>query len=178
MSAAATHAITWRVATSPSGSVEWGTPPAVYAALDQQYHFTLDAAAAPINAKHIRHLTKDVDALGLDWSGETVFCNPPYGRDLGRWVRKGLYEAVERSRGAVVVMLLPARTDVAWFHDYVLPHGEVRFIRGRLGYTRGGASRRARAPFASMVVVFRPGCRFRGVVRGQLLFPFLEKVPT
>lgn len=172
--AAATHAITWRVATMPPGSADWATPLAIYEALDREFRFTLDAAAAAPNAKHIRYVSKDTDALRIPWTGERVFCNPPYGRGLDAWLRKALHEATEN--GALIVMLVPARTDVSWFHDIVLPHAEVRFIRGRLSYTlRPGA--RGRAPFASMVVVFRPGSRFAGDSRAQMLFPFLPRRP-
>lgn len=157
-----------------AGSVEWATPPAIYEALDREFEFTLDAAAAASNAKHVRYVAKDTDALTIAWTGERVFCNPPYGLNLGAWVGKGLEEASDR--GALVVMLLPARTDVSWFHDIVLPHAEIRFIRGRLGYRRGGAAS-GRAPFASMVVIFRPGLKHTGTSRPQLLFPFLARTP-
>lgn len=175
--AAATHAISWRVATLAPGTAEWATPPAIYAALDQEFRFTLDAAAAQFNAKHIRYVDRDTDALSIPWTGERVFCNPPYGREMAAWVRKALLEATER--GALVVMLLPARTDTSWFHEVVLPHAEIRFIRGRLSYTlRAPASRTGRAPFASMVAIFRPGLRLAGNGKRQLLFPFLSKRPT
>jgi phage N-6-adenine-methyltransferase len=173
IAAAATHAISWRVSTSPGANVEWGSPPAIYMALDQEFDFTLDAAAGALNAKHIRYVQKDTDALRISWAGERVFCNPPYGRGLGSWVRKALLEASEH--GALVVMLLPARTDVSWFHEVVLPHAEIRFIRGRLSYTLGAPARSGRSPFASMVVVFHPGAKWNGPERAQLLFPFLPK---
>lgn len=172
--AAATHALRWHAATLRPGAVEWATPPAIYEALDREFKFTLDAAASVGNAKHVRYVTKDTDALDVAWAGERVFCNPPYGLNLGAWVAKSLLEASEHN--ALVVMLLPARTDVAWFHDVVLPHGEIRFIRGRLGYQLGGRVS-GRAPFASMVVVFRPGVKHTGTSRPQLLFPFLPKRP-
>lgn len=158
--AAATHAITWRASTVASGSAEWATPPAIYAALDQEFGFTLDAAASAINAKHVRYVAKDTDALAISWRGERVFCNPPYGRVLGSWIRKALH-AVDEDGAELVVLLLPARTDVAWFHELVLPRCEIRFIRGRLNYTRGGGGR-CNAPFASMVVVVRPGAPLPG----------------
>lgn len=168
--AAATHALTWRIATRPPGSAEWATPPAIYEALDHEFRFTLDAAAAAINAKHVRYVAKDVDALAIAWAGERVFCNPPYGRRLERWVRKAVHETSDGEAEAVV-MLLPARTDTIWFHTIVLPRAEVRFIRGRLSYTLGGTGHRA--PFASMVAIFRRGVP--GASRPQLLFPFLPR---
>jgi len=175
-SAAATHATRWKVATLLPGAVEWATPPAIYAALDQEFKFTLDAAAADFNAQHVRYFDRDTDALTASWAGERVFCNPPYGKGMTLWVRKALLEATEH--GALVVMLLPARTDTSWFHEVVLPHAEIRFIRGRLSYTLGApATRRGRAPFASFVAVFRPGLKLGGNGKRQLLFPFLSKVP-
>jgi site-specific DNA-methyltransferase (adenine-specific) len=175
-SAAATHATRWKAATLLPGAVEWATPPAIYAALDQEFKFTLDAAAADFNAQHVRYYDRDTDALTAPWAGERVFCNPPYGKGLAAWVQKALLEAAEH--GALVVMLLPARTDTYWFHDVVLPNAEIRFIRGRLSYTlQAPASRRGRAPFASFVAVFRPGLKLAGNGKRQLLFPFLSKAP-
>lgn len=84
--------------------------------------------------------------------GQRVFCNPPYGRSLKEWVRKCYTEGLKE--GTVVVMLIPARTDTQYFHDYIQHRSEVRFIRGRLkfGEAENGA------PFPSMIVVYRaPG---------------------
>jgi len=177
VSAAATHAIGWRVQTTAAATVDWGTPPALYLALDREFGFTIDIAADPSMAKHVRFLTKETDALGVSWRGERVFCNPPYGRQIDRWMRKGFHEASEH--GALVVFLVPARTGNAWFHDYALPHAEIRFIRGRLSYQRNGqvTGRQHRCPFDSCVVIFRPGSRFQGrIEQQQLLMPFLPRV--
>jgi len=78
----------------------------------------------------------------------TVWCNPPYGRQIGKWVEKAYNESLQ---GATVVMLLPARTDTKWFHDFIYGKAEIRFIRGRLKF---GDSKNS-APFPSMVIVFR-----------------------
>ena len=75
--------------------------------------------------------------------------NPPYGRKIGAWVQKA-YESAHS--GALVVCLLPARSDTEWFHRYVTRASEVRFLRGRLRF--GGGEHPA--PFPSVVVVFRP----------------------
>ena len=80
--------------------------------------------------------------------GQTVWLNPPYGRGIGKWVQKAYEEA--QKPGTVVVCLLPARTDTAWFHDYCRK-GKITFIRGRLKF---GGSKNS-APFPSMVVEFR-----------------------
>lgn len=172
--AAAVRAHTWSVSTRDPSSVEWATPPAIYRALDLEFDFTLDAAAAEGNAKHVVRFTKDTDALRASWAAERVFCNPPYGREMGPWVQKALTEASEH--GALVVMLLPARTGNAWFHDFVLPNAEIRFIRGRLGYSLRVGARNSRAPFDSMVVIFRPGCRGQGNSTEQRLLPFMPRV--
>lgn len=81
--------------------------------------------------------------------GERVFCNPPYGREIGKWVQKSFEES--KKKNTLVVMLIPARTDTKYFHDYIYGKAEVRFIRGRLKF--GNA--KTAAPFPSMVVIFR-----------------------
>jgi phage N-6-adenine-methyltransferase len=171
---AATHSQGWRVSTSISARENWGTPPAIYLPLDREFQFTLDVAADGNNAQHIRFLTKDTDALTVSWAGECVFCNPPYGRQITRWLRKAILERDENQ--VTSVFLVPARTSNAWFHDLVLPHAaEVRFIRGRLSFTidRQPVRRKGGAPFASMVLVFRPGVRVVPVA--QLLMPFVAR---
>lgn len=170
--AAATHSISWRVSTSSAVHTTWTTPPALYLALDQEFHFTIDVAAADATAQCDRYFTKEDDALCQSWSGERVFCNPPYGRELERWISKAVVEAQEG--GALVCMVLPARTGNRWFHQHCLPHGEVRFIRGRLGFSVGAHSR-SRAPFDSMVVVFRPYRIGEGHIRTQPTFPGFDR---
>lgn len=133
-----------------SARSDWETPPELYAALNTEFRFDLDAAASPDNAKCPRFYSEAEDGLTQPWQG-SVWCNPPYGRDVGRWVQRG-YEAA-RDGKATVVMLLPARTDTRWFHDYIWSYRwvEVRFIRGRLKFV--GA--KDAAPFPSMVVIWR-----------------------
>ena len=125
---------------------EWYTPQWLFDLLDEEFHFDLDPCSTHENAKTILHFTMEDNGLEKNWGGPRVFCNPPYGRGIGKWVQKGFQEA---QNGAVVVMLLPASTDTKWFHDYCLK-GEIRFVRGRLRF--GGSS--VNAPFASMVVIF------------------------
>ena len=86
-------------------------------------------------------------ACPANGGGYKVFCNPPYGREIGMWVEKGYKES--QKQNTVVVMLLPARTDTKWFHDYCLK-GEIEFVKGRLKF---GDSKNS-APFPSMIVVF------------------------
>lgn len=128
-------------------SDEWETPPALFAAYDALYHFTLDACATAENAKCERYFTKEQDGLRQDWGGQTVWCNPPYGRGIRAWIVKAWEES--RKPGTRVVMLLPARTDTAWFHDYAMK-GKVQFLKGRLRFN--GAE--TNAPFPSIIVIF------------------------
>ena len=71
-----------------SASVEWETPQEFFDKLDAEFHFTLDPCCTDANAKCAKHYTKEQDGLAQDWTGETVYCNPPYGRDMPLWVKK------------------------------------------------------------------------------------------
>lgn len=134
-----------------AGTVEWATPLAFFERLDTVWRFTVDVAADAGNAKCARYYDAAADGLKQDWSGERVWCNPPYGRGIGDWVRKAA-TTVETAPSTVVVMLVPARTDVAWFHDYCLqnPDCRVEFIRGRLKF----GDSKVGAPFPSMLLTF------------------------
>jgi site-specific DNA-methyltransferase (adenine-specific) len=118
-------------------SWEWSTPKAFYEELDKEFHFDFDPC--PIGGEIDGRST-----LFVSWAGRRVFCNPPYGPEIPKFM--------SRAREAdLAVFLVPARTDTRWFHDLVLPHAkEIRFIRGRLYFGDG----KGRAPFPSMVVIF------------------------
>lgn len=126
----------------------WSTPLKFFAALNQEFIFTLDVCASDKNAKCVSYFNREKDGLSQDWNPERCWMNPPYGREIGKWVEKAWKES---QLGATVVCLLPSRTDTRWWHDYVM-RGEIRFVRGRLKF--GGA--KDNAPFPSAVVVFRP----------------------
>jgi len=130
-----------------SKSQEWATPQALFDELNAEFGFTTDVAATDENTKCDRYFTKECDALDRPWTG-VCWMNPPYGRQIGKWVKKA-YEAA--LLGSTIVCLLPAKTDTAWWHDYVV-RGEVRFLRGRITFE--GAKHNA--PFGSAVVIFRP----------------------
>ena len=132
----------------------WATPQDFFDKMNEQYNFSLDVCAIPDNAKCANFFTPEIDGLKQEWKG-TCWMNPPYGREIGKWVAKAYEEAVEK-KNCIVVALLPARTDTRWFHDYIyMMYGvEVDFIKGRLKFGDGKNS----APFPSMVVVFKP-CR-------------------
>lgn len=126
----------------------WETPQAFFDTLNEEFHFQLDVCASPENAKCKTYYTSNDDGLTKPWRG-VCWCNPPYGRAIGKWVRRASLAA---AAGDTVVMLLPARTDTQWFHDYIYnqKNVEIRFVKGRLKF---GNSKNS-APFPSMVVVF------------------------
>lgn len=131
-----------------SATVEWETPQDLFDALDKEFHFTLDPCSTDANAKCAKHYTKEHDGLSQDWTGETVYCNPPYGREMSKWIRKCYEHFI---RGGTAVMLIPARTDTKAFHEYIYGKAEIRFLRGRLRFNNSKNS----APFPSMIVIYK-----------------------
>lgn len=129
-------------------TIEWGTPQAFYDALYAEFAFTIDVCAQAENAKCSRYFSPADDGLTQPWTG-VCWMNPPYGKTIGEWVAKAHTSARE---GAIVVCLLPVRTDTRWWQRYCVLPAEVRFVPGRL--TFGGASNPA--PFPNAVVIFRP----------------------
>ena len=129
-----------------SNSNEWYTPKDLFDKLDKEFQFTLDPCCTELSALCKKFYTVLDNGLEQDWSGDTVFMNPPYGREIKDWIKKAYTES---KRGATVVCLIPARTDTAYWHDYCCK-GEVRFLRGRLSFSNKGT-----APFPSAVVIFR-----------------------
>ena len=127
----------------------WATPQDFFDKLNEEFHFTLDPCANEENHKCDLFYTKEQDGLTKDWGGHVVFCNPPYGKEIADWVRYS-YEQSQKPN-TTVVMLIPARTDTRYFHDYIYGKAEIRFIKGRLKF--GDAT--TAAPFPSMVVVYR-----------------------
>ena len=125
----------------------WATPQAFFDGLNSEFGFTLDVCSTHENAKCEYHFTETDDGLSQVWDG-MCWMNPPYGRTIGKWMRKAYESSLT---GATVVCLVPARTDTAWWHEYAIK-GEVRFLRGRLKF--GGSINSA--PFPSAVVIFRP----------------------
>ena len=134
-----------------SEKMDWETPDELFEELNKEFRFTVDVASSHENAKTRRHYTQEENGLLQNWGGETAWCNPPYGRELTKWIEKCAKEA--ESNGATVVMLIPARTDTKAFHEHIYGKAEIRFLKGRLKFK--GAKNGA--PFPSMVVVFRGG---------------------
>lgn len=139
-------------------SDEWGTPQDLFDSLSNEFGgFDMDVAANAENAKCADFLSLDKNALLYDW-GKKNWCNPPYSL-VKEFCRKAL---IEQEKGNLTVMLIPARTDGVFFHEYCYnrPNVEIRFLRGRLKFVtfdgsllRKGASNSA--PFASMIVIFK-----------------------
>lgn len=147
-----------RLAVHFSGvSDEWRTPPDLFAALDNEFCFTLDPAATRENALCSAYFTQETNGLVQTWAGHRVFVNPPYS-DASSWIEK----ASKESRNCqVIVMLIPARTDTKAFHSYIWAAGdhthgprrgvEIRFLKGRLKFS----GHTSPAPFPSMLVIWR-----------------------
>lgn len=128
---------------------EWATPQNLFNNLAEEFGgFDLDVAATADNTKCMKFCDIEHSGLDADWAAKN-WCNPPYS-DIKRWVAKARREQI---RGNMTVMLIPARTDTAFFHDsiYGQPNVEIRFIRGRLKFGDAKNS----APFPSMIVIFR-----------------------
>lgn len=129
---------------------EWATPPEVFDPLHREFGFTVDVCATPQNAKVSRFWTEADNGLVQDWRGERVWMNPPYGREVYAWTEKAANSGAE-----IVVGLLPASTDLEWWHrDVVRVGAEVRYIRGRVRFLTDGPYR-ASGFFASVLVIWR-----------------------
>ena len=115
----------------------WKTPKAIFEALNSEFHLDYDPCPT----------SPEVDGLESDW-GNINFVNPPYGKEINKWIQKGYAEFL---RGKTVVFLLPSRTDTAWWHDYIMKATEIRFIRGRLRFD----DQKTPAPFPSAIAVFK-----------------------
>jgi len=137
---------------------EWSTPQSFYDKLNNKFKFDLDVCALPSSAKCEVFFTPEDDGLNKDWfaHGKTIWMNPPYGREIGKWMQKA---CVEANKGCTVVCLVPARVDTKWWYNSC-QRGEISFVKGRLKF--GGATNSA--PFPSAVVVLRPS-----------LPPFIER---
>ena len=130
---------------------EWETPQDLFDELDKEFHFRIDVCATSENSKCLLHYDKTINGLNMKWDAFTTgsyWMNPPYGRQIGDWLKKAAMSHDEY--GSTIVCLLPARTDTKWFHNYVYGKAEIRFIKGRLKFGRSTNS----APFPSMVVIY------------------------
>jgi len=127
-----------------SASQHWSTPKELYDELDKEFHFNDDPC--PIGG---------VGGLDRGW-GTVTYCNPPYGREITKWLEKAYNESL---LGKVVVCLIPSRTDTKWWHEYVMKSNQIRFLRGRLKFGDNKNS----APFPSAIVIFNPNNNVRQI---------------
>lgn len=132
-----------------SRSEEWGTPQHVFRPLHSEFRFQVDVCATSENAKCKVFFDKSVNGLDREWSPFRCWMNPPYGGQISNWVKKAFLES---QRGALVVCLVPARTDTQWWHTWVMKAAEIRFVAGRIAFGDGKQS----APFPSCIAVFYP----------------------
>lgn len=140
-------------------SSEWETPHDLFEAYNTRFHFNVDVAATHDNALLEKYWTIQDDALSKDWAPMVCWMNPPYGREIAKFMSKAWHES---QRGATVVCLVPSRTDTAWWHEYAMK-GEVEFIRGRLRFVNrtfpswrsDGNFKISPACFPSAVVIFK-----------------------
>jgi len=135
-----------------SNKDSWSTPQWLFDKLDNVFHFTLDVAANMHNYKCNKWFGPNEDGLAQDWSNEVCWMNPPYGREIGNWVKKA-YESK-----TTVACLLPARTDTKWFHDWVAHKADhIGFIKGRVSFVSydGDGYKESPAPFPSMIVIYK-----------------------
>ena len=133
-----------------SDSSVWETPSELFEHYNRIFRFDVDLAALWTNRKLPVYIPPALDSLSQPWMkwGRVGWLNPPYGRGLGAWVKKAHEET---KNGFTTVMLLPARTDTSWFHDWIADgRARITFLRGRIKFV--GASNGA--PFPSMIVVF------------------------
>ena len=128
----------------------WETPQWLFDKLNEEFNFTLDPCCVPETAKCKNYYTPKENGLIQDWSGESVFVNPPYGKEIVQWVKKAHMEAL---KGTVIVMLLPVRSSTRWFHDWIYGYAQIRLLKGRLKFLLDKQDK-GNAPFPSMVVVF------------------------
>lgn len=124
---------------------DWTTPKDLFDGLNEEFNFTVDLCASDENHLLNKYYTIQSDGLKADLSGEIVYCNPPYGKKTEAFVKKCALS------DCVAVMLLPARTDTKWFHEYIYRKAEIRFIKGRLKF----GNSKNNAPFPSMIAIFR-----------------------
>jgi hypothetical protein len=120
-----------------STSEHWATPKDLYADLNREFNFNDDPC--PLNS-----LT---DGLSREW-GTSTYCNPPYGKEIGIWIRKAYQESLT---GKTIVCLIPSRTDTEWWHEWVMKATEIRFCRGRLRFNES----KSNAPFPSAIAIFK-----------------------
>ena|SRR5690242_3521038 len=128
---------------------KWETPEPLFKQLDDEFNFTLDPCCEIETAKCPKYYTIDDDGLSKDWSGETVFCNPPYSNgNIDKWMEKCYRESLKQK--TTVVALVAVSTSARWWHMWVINKAELRFIERRVKFVGAPYT----ATFSSVIVVF------------------------
>lgn len=145
-----------------SVKTDWSTHWDFFNPLNNEFNFTVDASADAQNRKVDRYWDKQIDGLKQDWSNEVVWCNPPYGRNVPEWLKKGQEAA---KNGATSVFLIPAKTNTIWFHKLCLAADEIRFVKGRpkfYNYANEDKEAVHGLPIPLCLVIYKPesnGCK-------------------
>ena len=134
---------------SSSEDMTRATPREWFGDLNLEFGFTLDPCCVEETAKCKKFFTPEDDGLAQTWADERVFMNPPYGREIGKWMKKAYEEA--RDNGTLVVCFVPARVDTNWWHNWAARASEIRFPKGRVKNPTGVSW-----PFPVAIVLFRP----------------------
>ena len=143
----------WKTLHS-SDDLSWRTPRSFFDALDKEFLFDLDAAASAANALCSTYFSTQDDALAQDWSSyQSIWCNPPYGRELHRWLKKAY---IESRKGPTVVMRVMASTETRWWRDYAWRADEIRLVQGRVKFIRASGDVAGAAPKGSAVIIWHP----------------------
>ncbi len=111
---------------------DWDTPQSLFDKLNQEFNFKWDLAASDKNAKCSKFFTQKDDGLKQKWEG-VCWLNPPYGDKSSKmvdWIKKA-YNDTQLNPNLTVVMLIPARTNTKWFHQFCMKAAELKFICGR-----------------------------------------------
>ena len=125
---------------------QWCTPIDLFKNLDQEFNFDVDLCASDENHLCRMYFTALNSCLDKDFYGKCIYCNPPYSRSMYKFIKK----CFDLSKNNNVVMLLPARTDTKWFHEFIYNKAEIRFLKGRLKFSGS----KNFAPFPSMIVIY------------------------
>ena len=114
-----------------SKSHEYETPDSIFEPLNYEFQFTLDVAANSLNTKCVRFFSVDCDGLSQGWGNNICWMNPPFGRQMKKWVEKAYKSYLN---GATVVCLLPVRSNTVWWHQYCMRSTEIRLIKGEVKF--------------------------------------------
>lgn len=137
---------------------EWGTPDDLFKDLDDEFNFTLDPCASKKRSLKpgIENIFKEKDGLLADWSGHSVFVNPPYsGKNIELWIKKSYKQ---RRNAKDIVLLIPAtKTGTKYFHRYIIPYADIRFVKGRVNFIPLAGQNNNSNPLYSLICIFEEG---------------------